>query len=146
MVSVNGAVTEIAGVSLSVTVMLKVAADIAVVGVPESRPELLRVSPAGSVEPLATDQVYGLVPPVAVNCSLYAVPTVAFGSGEVVVMAKLVTVIVRPEEVPERPIESVTLIVTGNVPASEEDGVPVNSTLLPVLELRLIHAGAVVSE
>jgi hypothetical protein len=114
--NVNCAVKETGGVSLSVTVTPKVAPDTAVVGVPESSPELASVRPAGKVEPLTADHVYGAVPPEAANCSLYAVPTVPLGRGEVVVMIRFVTVIVSPDDVAEAPVESVTLIVTGDVP------------------------------
>jgi len=48
--------------------------------VPLSTPAADRVSPAGS-DNSDTDQVYGVVPPVAANVWLYAVPTVPAGSG-----------------------------------------------------------------
>jgi len=48
--------------------------DAVAAGVPESSPPELKVSPVGSV-PDVTDQVIGEVP-VAVNWTLYAVPTV----------------------------------------------------------------------
>ena len=67
IVNENVAVTERGGASLSVTVMPNVAGEAAAVGVPESKPVLLSVKPAGRVEPLGTDQVYGDVPPVAAN-------------------------------------------------------------------------------
>jgi hypothetical protein len=51
--------------------------------VPESKPLLFRVRPAGSV-PDARDQVYGVVPPVALNVAEYAVPAVALESDVVV--------------------------------------------------------------
>ena len=47
----------------------------AAVGVPPRAPAEERVRPAGSV-PADTDQVYGVVPPVAANVWLYAVPAV----------------------------------------------------------------------
>jgi hypothetical protein len=53
----------------------------AVVGVPPITPvEAFRLSPAGSA-PAEIDQLYGVVPPVAVIVWLYTVPTVAAGSG-----------------------------------------------------------------
>jgi len=63
------------------TVKLEVAA---VVGVPLRTPAEDRPSPAGSV-PAVTDQLYGVVPPVAASVWLYAVPTVPAGSEAVVI-------------------------------------------------------------
>src|SRR5277367_3745217 len=58
-----------------------------------STPSVVNVKPVGKLDPVATLNVYGGAPPVAANCSLYATPTVAGGSGEVVVNAKLLTTI-----------------------------------------------------
>src|SRR5512139_3476638 len=55
------------------------------VGVPLKTPAVDRESPAGSV-PADTDQLYGVVPPVAANVWLYAVPTVPEGRGLTVVI------------------------------------------------------------
>src|SRR5262249_26992189 len=58
-----------------------------VVGVPEMMPAVgERASPMGSV-PLAIDQVYGGVPPMAVRVALYAAPTVAAGRLVVVMVS-----------------------------------------------------------
>jgi hypothetical protein len=57
----------------------------AVVGVPEITPvNAARLNPAGSV-PELTLQLYGVVPPLACNVVVYAVPTVLPGSGAAVV-------------------------------------------------------------
>jgi hypothetical protein len=53
-------------------------------GVPVSKPPVLKDNQVG--RPVAV-QVYGPVPPVAANCSESGMPTVADGSGDVVVMA-----------------------------------------------------------
>ena len=45
-----------------------------------------KLSPAGR-EPVDTDQLYGVVPPVAANVWLYDVPTVPEGSGLDVLIA-----------------------------------------------------------
>jgi len=79
-----------AGELESVTVSEKFAVP-AAVGVPESFqfvPEPLRVNHPGSVDPVATVQVYGDVPPDAWSDALKATPTVALG--------KLVVVMLRP--------------------------------------------------
>ena len=57
----------------------------AAVGVPLKTPAEDSVSPAGSA-PENTDQLYGVVPPVAANVWLYALPTVPAGSGDDVVI------------------------------------------------------------
>ena len=59
----NEAVVEAEALSVTFTVKLLVPA---VPGVPDMAPEAARVNPAGSA-PLATDQVYGPSPPVAVS-------------------------------------------------------------------------------
>lgn len=58
----------------------------ALVGAPLIVP-LLKVSPAGSEEPLASASVTGAVPPLVAIVTLYPEPCVAFGSGVAVVMA-----------------------------------------------------------
>jgi hypothetical protein len=87
-------VTDAGGVSLSVTVMLNVFVACAV-GVPERTPAALSVRPEGRLDPLATDHWYGVVPPLAVNCKLYAAPWVPPCRGDAVVIARLLTLIVR---------------------------------------------------
>jgi hypothetical protein len=62
-----------------VTWTVKLAVPVAV-GVPLSTPAADRPRPAGSV-PAETNQLYGVVPPVAANDWLYAVPTVPAGNG-----------------------------------------------------------------
>ena len=57
-------------------------------------------------------------------------------------IVRFVTVMVRPEDVAMRPLESVTLIVTGNVPSLAATGVPVKLTLLVVLAARESQEGA----
>jgi hypothetical protein len=58
----------------------------AAVGVPETTPVVAdNDSPAGSA-PLATDQVYGVLPPVAASVAVYATPTCPAGSEVVVIV------------------------------------------------------------
>ena len=59
----------------------------AVVGVPEITPPLERLKPPGRV-PLSMSQVI-VASPVAVSCSLYAVPTVPSGNVVVVIVGAL---------------------------------------------------------
>jgi hypothetical protein len=62
----------------------------AALGVPPRTPvEEPSVSPAGSVEPLATVKVMGVVP-VAVRVFEYPVPTVAVGKGDTVVTERAI--------------------------------------------------------
>ena len=62
LVAVEAGVAE----SLAWTVKLKVPA--AAVGIPVMAPVLWsKLSPTGSVMPLANDQIYGVVPPLAAN-------------------------------------------------------------------------------
>jgi hypothetical protein len=79
----------------------------AAVGVPERRPELVNVSPAGRVDPVVTAHEYGAVPPEAANCSLYATLTVPPGSGDAVVMARLLILMVKDADAVV-PVESLT--------------------------------------
>jgi hypothetical protein len=74
-----------AGFPASVTVAVKLDVPLAV-GVPEIRPVLEdRLSPAGRL-PDVTDQVYGVVPPVAAIEFEYAVPCVPEGRLDVVML------------------------------------------------------------
>jgi hypothetical protein len=58
----------------------------AVLGVPEIRPVVeSNASPVGR-EPELTDQLYGVVPPVAVTLAEYPAPTCPFGRDEVVIV------------------------------------------------------------
>lgn len=86
MESVSATVLVCAGVAESATAKLMEVLVVAAVGVPETTPVLAdKDSPAGSV-PLATDQVYGALPPLAASVVVYATPTCPAGS-VVVVMA-----------------------------------------------------------
>jgi hypothetical protein len=68
----------------SVTLTVKLDVPVAE-GVPEIVPvELPRDNPAGS-EPLITDQLYGVMPPVAARVWLYAAPSTPFGTLVVVI-------------------------------------------------------------
>src|SRR5260370_30080733 len=58
--------------------------DPALRGVPDIAPPAARLKPAGS-DPLATDHVYGGVPPEAASACEYATPTVPAGSNDVVI-------------------------------------------------------------
>ena len=113
----RAAVAEPAPLSDTLTVKLD---GPAAIGVPEIVPPV-RLSPAGS-EPLATDQVYGGVPPVAFSGCEYATPTVPGGNDEVLMLnaGALITsdraVLADPEAL------SVTLTVTLDDPAAV--GVP----------------------
>jgi hypothetical protein len=79
MIKDNVVLTDAVALSVSLTVKLD---DPAVVGAPEIvLPE--RLKPAGS-DPLATDQVYGGVPPVALRACEYITPTVPAGNEDVV--------------------------------------------------------------
>jgi hypothetical protein len=69
---------------LSVTVAVKFDV-LAAVGVPLMVPPALRLSPAGNAPPL-TLQTFPPVPPLAASACEYAVPTVPFGSEEVVML------------------------------------------------------------
>jgi hypothetical protein len=88
--------------SITLTVKLNVPA---VVGVPEITPvDAAKLNPAGSI-PALTLQLYGVVPPLACNVVVYAVPTVPPGSDAAVVSVstcKLVGDGERP--VPDREI------------------------------------------
>jgi hypothetical protein len=78
------------GCSESVTCRTSVLADTALVGTPLIAPvEALSDKPAGKVL-FASDQLYGVTPPVAVSVAAYAVPTCPFGSA-LLVMASVGT-------------------------------------------------------
>ena len=66
----------------------------AVVGVPLRTPAADKLRPAGSV-PGGTDQVYGIVPPVAVSVWLYAVSTAPAGSETVEIVGASAALTVR---------------------------------------------------
>jgi hypothetical protein len=85
-VSASATVLVCAGDPEAATAKLTAALLVAVVGVPEMTPVVAdKDSPVGSAPP-ATDQVYGLLPPLATSVAVYATPTCAAGS-EVVMMA-----------------------------------------------------------
>ncbi len=69
MVMLSCAVAEVGVDAASVTFTVKVDVPVAV-GVPEIAPEPLRLSPAGSEEPVAKLQVSVPVPPVAASVAL----------------------------------------------------------------------------
>ena len=102
IVRVNNFVAVCAvGAVESVTFAVKLN-DPAVVGVPEIVPvAVASVRPAGSVPELML-QLYGVVPPLACNVVVYAVPTVLPGSAAVVSVSELVGDGARP--VPDRGI------------------------------------------
>ena len=78
------------------------------------------------------------MPPVAANCTLYAVPPVPAVRGEAVVIARLLTLIDKDADA-EALFESVTLIVKLNVPCAV--GVPEIRTEFVVLAPRDNPAG-----
>jgi hypothetical protein len=94
------------------TVKLEVAA---AVGVPLRTPVADRLRPAGSV-PAETDQLYGVVPPVAASDWLYAVPTVPPGSEVVVTVGATAALTVR---LTARVVFPVPLVALPNVTVSE---------------------------
>ena len=107
--------------ALSVTVAVKLNAP-AVTGMPVIEPSAESKSPGGA----APDHRYGGVPPEAPSDCPYGVPTVPFGSGEIVVMvsgAVAGSILTTKIRVAESPSRSVTLIVKPKVPAVV--GVPV---------------------
>jgi hypothetical protein len=79
------------------------------VGVPLITPLVESVNPAGRAEPLASLQVYGLVPPDAASVVEYADPFVAPGTVDVVMVGAPLTVTVTVEEVVE--VEEVVVVV-----------------------------------
>jgi hypothetical protein len=122
-VTVKLAATFCAGIEESLSFTMKVKVPSAV-GVPEITPvEVLRERPGGS-DPPATDQMYGVSPPVAIRVAEYPTPMEALGS-EVVVIERG-----RGERLIEKPFEalsagdeeSVTVTVKLEVPSAV--GVP----------------------
>jgi hypothetical protein len=87
----------------------------AAVGVPPSTPAADRLKPAGRV-PADTDQLYGVIPPVATSVWLYAVPTAPAGSVAVVIVGAAAALTVR---VTDRVAFPVPLVVLVNVTVSE---------------------------
>src|SRR4051794_40264320 len=83
MLIVSLALTFCAGLPPSVTVTSTVTLP-ATVGVPLTA-HAVRLSPAGRAPVM--EQLYGVVPPVAVMLALYATPTVPFGSALPIVNA-----------------------------------------------------------
>ena len=123
--------------TLSVTRTVNVLTPV-VVGVPEITPPLDKVRPAGRL-PLASDQVYGGVPPCALTVTEYATPSVAAGSGEVVVIVSAGTIVRLNCPLTDCGVGeqlSVAVTVMLNVPFAE--GVPVSNPP----ELRLIPVGS----
>ena len=115
---------------------------LAAVGVPDSNPPPLSVSPVGSA-PEARSHVIGSVPPVCVNCVAgYDVPVVPFGSdpGPIVIVGQF-TVIVTVTS-PKQPFASVALTVTGNEPCCV--GVP-DTSPVAVLNVRPVGSAPVSS-
>jgi hypothetical protein len=93
MVIERGCVAVCGVVALSDTFAVKFVVP-AAAGVPVMAPlEAVSVRFAGS-DPTLIDQVYGGVPPLAVSVSLYAVPAVPPGNGEVVVIVNTAGTIV----------------------------------------------------
>jgi hypothetical protein len=87
----------------------------AAVGVPEMTPAELIARPGGSA-PLASDHVYGGLPPVAPSVVEYGTPTVAAGS-DVVVMTSGGATVIDSDLVVECVAASVTFTVKVDVPA-----------------------------
>jgi hypothetical protein len=108
----NAAVAETEALSVTLRVKLD---DAAVVGVPEIvLPEILK--PAGSC-PVATDHVYGGVPPVALSGCDYAMPTVPGGREDVVRFKAGALIVIDNAAVAETEALSVTLTVKLEGPA-----------------------------
>src|SRR6185437_15974992 len=99
----------------SITLTEKVVLPV-VVGVPDRTPAEDRVSPGGRV-PAFTDQVYGVVPPVAAKVKLYAVLTTAVGGAPDVMDTPAATVMLVAW-VALWPLASVTLAVKEYVPVA----------------------------
>jgi hypothetical protein len=105
--------------ALSVTLIVKLD-DPGVVGAPEMIPAE-RLSPAGS-DPVATDHVYGGVPPVAFSACEYTTPTMPAGNEDVVMLNAGALITIDIAAVAEPEALSVTLTVKPTDPA--ELGVP----------------------
>ena len=119
--------------SASVTVTLNAPAT-AAVGVPVMRPEESIDSPAGNVSALSR---YGRVPPVASIFAEYAMPAVAAGSGDALVIRTGVVTWPVNGLVAVSLFASVTVAAKEYVPAAE--GLPL---MAPVPESRLRPAGS----
>ena len=102
-----------AAASVTVTSKFEVPA---VVGVPEMTPALLIASPAGS-DPVDSDQLYGVVPPVAARVVEYAVPTVPPGSVVVEMASGAGFTVIANDWVAVPAAASVTLTSKFEVPA-----------------------------
>jgi hypothetical protein len=105
-----------------------------VVGVPETIPVLVaRLSPAGNL-PEEIDQVYGVVPPVAVRAFEYLTPLVPDGKDVVVIESAVSSTAseVARDLVRTGLDESLTVIVTAKCPPTV--GAP---EIVPVLAARL---------
>ena len=115
----------------------------AVVGVPLIWPALLSVNPAGN-EPEEIAQLYGVVPPLAANVAVYAVPTVPPVSEEVVTCtdapAAVTTMLKFAVALCAGELASVTFTVNDAVP--DDVGVPL---ICPAL-LSVSPAGKVPEE
>src|SRR5512134_3616853 len=112
-----------------------------VVGVPLIVPPVDRLSPAGRL-PAETDQLYGVVPPVAARVWLYAVPTVPPGRLDVEIVGATCAAAIAMERarVEERPLLPVTWTVKLDVPTVV--GVPL---IVPPVD-RLSPAGRLPAE
>jgi hypothetical protein len=119
--------------SVTLTVKLLVPA---AVGVPEIVPFAASVNPAGNV-PLASDHVYGGVPPEAAKLWVYAAPTVPGASVDVVTLTGVPATVIESAAVALFKVRSVTRTVKLLVPAAV--GVP---EIVPVRP-RLSPAGSV---
>ena len=106
-------------VALSVALTVKLE-DPAAVGVPDIVPPE-RLNPAGS-DPLATDHVYGGVPPVAFSGCEYATPTVPAGNEEVVMLKTGALITIDSAALAEPVALSITFTVKFDEPAAV--GVP----------------------
>ena len=92
------------------------------VGMPRIKPLLLRVIPAGRA-PFIMDQVYGVVPPVAVKVWLKGARVKAFERGELVVMVGIDDAMIMENDLDwVKPRASVTSALNWKVP--EAFGMP----------------------
>src|SRR5579885_3489003 len=95
MLIVSCAVAVCCGLPASARSIVKVAGP-AVVGAPLIAPLLaLSASPAGSAEPFASDQVYGVVPPLPASCAAYGCPTMPAVSVEVVIASLAAAMVIE---------------------------------------------------
>jgi len=127
----NALVTEPPTLSVTFSVKLKVPG---VVGIPEIRPLLAKLSPPGS-GPGDNVQVYGCVPPDAAAFIEYATLTSPFGRA-VVVIDGAEAMVIDNTLVADAPTLSVTFSVKFTIPAAV--GVPV---IAPVLAFKISPAG-----